>query len=85
MSRNEGPSTALPGRIMGYISFSGGAPQPSMPHCQHCGAHVTGDFTRVFGNNDDEVYGCLECHLVQELVNGDARRRGEPARPPSRN
>jgi len=56
-----------------------------MPHCQHCGAHVTGDFTRVFGNNDDEVYGCIECHLVQELVNGDARRRGEPARPPSRN
>jgi hypothetical protein len=46
---------------------------------------VTGDFTRVFGNNDDEVYGCLECQLVQDLVNGDARRRGEPARPPSRN
>jgi hypothetical protein len=29
--------------------------------CYNCGAFVTQDFARVFGNNDNEVFGCLDC------------------------
>lgn len=29
--------------------------------CLNCGAHITPDFARVFGDNDDAVHECLEC------------------------
>lgn len=31
---------------------------------------VTGQFARVFGDNDDDVYGCPNCCGVKELYNG---------------
>lgn len=46
--------------------------------CTICGAFVTKDFARVFGDNDDEVHGCLECQdrtAIREggIAGGDAQ------------
>lgn len=43
-----------------------------MRECLNCGSRVTVRFARVFGNNDDEVYGCPECRGVRELYEGAA-------------
>src|SRR6056297_72098 len=32
-----------------------------MPHCENCGGFVTRNFVRVFGDNHDNVQGCMEC------------------------
>lgn len=42
-----------------------------MPKCNRCETHVTTDFTRVFGDNDDEVYGCQHC-LEKSVPSGAA-------------
>lgn len=39
-----------------------------MRTCAICGSPVTVRFARVFGDNDDEVAGCLECATWQELT-----------------
>ena len=41
--------------------------------CQSCGSFVTRDFARVFGNNHNEVFGCLECMTATEVKKGGAR------------
>ncbi|WP_456071297.1 DUF7563 family protein [Haladaptatus caseinilyticus] len=41
--------------------------------CRSCGSFVTPEFTRVFGNNDDEVFGCLDCMSATAVRNGNAR------------
>lgn len=41
--------------------------------CRNCGSFVTRDFARVFGNNYNEVYGCLECMTATEVKRGGAR------------
>ncbi|WP_458189651.1 DUF7563 family protein [Haladaptatus sp. NG-WS-4] len=41
--------------------------------CQNCGSFITSEFARVFGNNDDVVFGCLECMSATEVRNGKAR------------
>ncbi|MFB6120544.1 MAG: hypothetical protein ABEJ68_05440 [Halobacteriaceae archaeon] len=41
-----------------------------MTDCNRCGAFVTARFARVFGDNDDEVWGCPNCSTLAEL--GDA-------------
>lgn len=41
--------------------------------CRNCGSFVTPDFARVFGNNDDEVFGCLECMTATDVKSGEAR------------
>ena len=41
--------------------------------CRNCGSFVTRDFARVFGNNHNEVYGCLECMTATEVKKGGAR------------
>jgi hypothetical protein len=38
--------------------------------CQNCGAYVSHVFARVFGNNEHEVHGCLECSTTRELRRG---------------
>lgn len=38
--------------------------------CRNCGAYVSRGFARVFGNNDDVVYGCLECRTMRDLREG---------------
>jgi len=47
-----------------------------MPNCNSCGGHVTKQFVRVFGNNEDEVYGCGNCMATVDLINGDGTERG---------
>lgn len=41
-----------------------------MRECLNCGSMVTGQFARVFGDNDDDVYGCPNCCGIKELYNG---------------
>lgn len=41
--------------------------------CQSCGSFVTKDFAKVFGNNHNEVFGCLECMTATEVKKGGAR------------
>ncbi len=41
--------------------------------CQNCGSFITPEFARVFGNNDDDVFGCLECMSGTDVKNGKAR------------
>ncbi len=41
--------------------------------CESCGSFVTKDFARVFGNNDGQVFGCLECMTATEVKKGGAR------------
>lgn len=38
--------------------------------CRNCGAHVSPRFVRVFGNNEDELYHCLECSTFRDLQQG---------------
>lgn len=42
------------------------------PTCQHCGSQVTARFARVYGDNDNEVFACLNCHSGNDLVSGAA-------------
>lgn len=32
-----------------------------MPRCDNCGGFVTQNFVRVFGDNQDNVQGCMSC------------------------
>lgn len=43
-----------------------------MPTCNNCGAFVTRDFTRVFGDNQENVSGCVECTTGRDLKSGGA-------------
>ncbi|MFB6068426.1 MAG: hypothetical protein ABEJ90_00685 [Halobacterium sp.] len=38
-----------------------------MPRCHNCGSHVTVQFARVFGDNDDSVHNCIDCATNAEL------------------
>jgi hypothetical protein len=38
--------------------------------CRSCGSYVTSAFARVFGNNKDQVYACLECSTMRALRTG---------------
>ncbi len=40
--------------------------------CRNCGTFVTPQFTRVFGNNRNEVFGCFECMTATEVKRGRA-------------
>lgn len=41
--------------------------------CQECGANVTPRWRKVFGNNENEVYGCPDCTNSVERRNGHTR------------
>jgi hypothetical protein len=43
-----------------------------MPRCEACGAHVTPHFARVFGDNDDDIYRCLDCATATEVFEGES-------------
>jgi hypothetical protein len=45
-----------------------------MPKCRNCNAYVSKDFVRIFGDNDDEVYGCLECVGATAVKNGATKQ-----------
>ncbi len=36
--------------------------------CRNCGEHVSPQFARVFGDNDDAVYACTNCSTFRELA-----------------
>lgn len=38
--------------------------------CRNCGSYVTSAFARVFGDNQDHVYACLECSTMRALRTG---------------
>ncbi|QCS44099.1 hypothetical protein [Natrinema versiforme] len=48
------------------------APWPSADRstCQHCGAYVTDQFRRVFGDDDDRAHRCGECDTYARLSRG---------------
>ncbi|WP_438267097.1 DUF7563 family protein [Haladaptatus salinisoli] len=45
---------------------------PGEHRCRNCGAFVTRDFVRVFGTNDDKVFGCFECMHATDVKRGGA-------------
>ncbi|WP_149782202.1 hypothetical protein [Natrinema hispanicum] len=50
------------------------APWPSVDHstCEHCGAHVTDRFRRVFGDDEDRAHRCGDCDTYARLSRGSA-------------
>lgn len=40
--------------------------------CLSCDTYVSADFARVFGNNDDTIYACLNCTTLADLRDGQA-------------
>lgn len=42
----------------------------SVDECQNCGNSVTLQYRRVFGSNDDIVFGCPDCTTFREQHNG---------------
>lgn len=40
--------------------------------CRNCGNHVTEQFVRVFGPENDAPDGCLDCRTMRELQQGVA-------------
>jgi DNA-directed RNA polymerase subunit RPC12/RpoP len=45
-------------------------PSDASTRCKNCGSYVTSAFTRVFGDNKDHVYACLECSTMRALRTG---------------
>ena len=43
-----------------------------MPVCDSCGRTVTLSFARVFGDNQNEVAGCVSCMSGEDLQHGSA-------------
>ena len=46
---------------------STGTSSSTAPRCQNCGGHVTPQFVRVFGDNDDTVHACPNCSTCREV------------------
>lgn len=44
----------------------------SMPECNNCGSFVTPTFVRVFGDNDNDIFGCPDCTQIVSLQAGEA-------------
>ena len=45
------------------------------PECQHCGAHVSERYARVYGDEDGVVHRCLHCESPQFLMAGSSAGR----------
>ena len=43
--------------------------------CNNCEGFVTRDFVRVFGDSDDEVFGCPACMNMRVVMDGAAASR----------
>lgn len=57
-----------------------------MPQCTTCGSHLTKDYLRVFGDNEDGVDSCVHCTASQRAQGrrsiddaDDGSSRGEAA------
>ena len=40
--------------------------------CYHCGAHVTSDYCRVYGDSENRVHRCRECDTLVRICAGSA-------------
>lgn len=45
----------------------------SRTECHRCGSFVTDQFARVFGDNENRVYACIECATLAALRDGAAQ------------
>lgn len=45
-----------------------------MPACDHCGAHVSERFARVFANEDGEIHACLSCSTNAGIAEASMQR-----------
>jgi hypothetical protein len=45
---------------------------PATARCQHCQAHVSPAFARVFGETDGSVHACPACAPGRAIRNGAA-------------
>jgi hypothetical protein len=45
-----------------------------MTSCENCGAHVTDNFARVFGDKDGTVHACMECEGATAVKRGAAAK-----------
>jgi len=50
----------------------------NMPECDHCGAHVSERFARVFADERGDVHACISCSANAGIAEV-ARRRGRSA------
>ncbi|WP_456071295.1 DUF7563 family protein [Haladaptatus caseinilyticus] len=48
--------------------------------CRNCGSFVTPQFTRVFGNNQNQIFGCFECMTATDVKQGNANNPKEADR-----
>jgi len=57
--------------------------------CQHCGAHVSRDFRRTFGDGEDIAHRCTSCDCMPRLSRGTAAGKEinypDPEEQPQRN
>jgi hypothetical protein len=40
--------------------------------CLHCGSHVSKDFRRVYGDQENRAHRCLACDTIERLSSGSA-------------
>lgn len=62
-------------RLDGDLRRTGRRERSSQHRCLGCDTHVSAEFARVFGNNEDTIYACLNCTTLAALRDGQA---GEP-------
>ena len=43
--------------------------------CLHCGSHVSRDFRRVYGDEENRVHRCSECDTWHRIWKGSAAGR----------
>ncbi len=54
-----------------------GSPENTMPECNHCGAHVSERFARVFGDERGIIHACPSCSAnagIAEVAKQRAQR-----------
>lgn len=52
-----------------------GSPQNNQ--CEKCDSYISFQFARVFGDNDNNVYGCLNCEKLHVLREGEGGNTGQ--------
>ncbi|AZH27259.1 hypothetical protein DU502_16245 [Haloplanus aerogenes] len=64
-------------------------PESNPSECQFCGTHVSDDFRRTLGDEDNVAHRCLACDSRPRIQSGSAAGREvkypDPADQPNRN
>jgi len=47
-------------------------PTPSKTSCRYCGNHLSDQYARVYGDQNDRVHRCHECDSAKRLSLGSA-------------